>query len=51
VILQAVHAERQTLRLVRGAPTPSRADGTVVRPATLEEVVVGYLRTASREVH
>jgi len=50
-VIETRHAERQTLRLVRGAPTPSRADGTVVRPATLEEVVVGYLRTASREVH
>jgi len=50
-VIEIRHAERQTLRLVRGAPMPSGADGTVVRPATLEEVVVGYLRTASREVH
>ena len=50
-VIEVRHAERQTVRLVRGAPTPSGADGTVVRPATLEEVVVAYLRTASREVN
>jgi ABC-2 type transport system ATP-binding protein len=46
-LIEARHAERQTVRLLRG-PGPSRVDdGTVVRPATLEEIVVGYMRPAT----
>jgi ABC-2 type transport system ATP-binding protein len=45
-LIEARHAERQTIRLLRG-PGPARVDdGTVVRPATLEEIVVGYMRPA-----
>jgi ABC-2 type transport system ATP-binding protein len=45
-LIEARHAERQTIRLLRG-PGPSRVDdGTVVRRATLEEIVVGYMRPA-----
>jgi ABC-2 type transport system ATP-binding protein len=45
-------AERQTVRLVRGDARPTAdSDGTITRSATLEEVVLGYLRSASREVH
>ena len=43
-------AERQTVRLVRGAVTWGNGDGTVTRPATLEEVVLGYLRSSRGEV-
>ena len=43
-------AERQTVRLVRGAVTWGDGDGTVTRPATLEEVVLGYLRSSRGEV-
>jgi ABC-2 type transport system ATP-binding protein len=43
-------AERQTVRLVRGAVTWGDGDGTVTRPATLEEVVLGYLRSSRAEV-
>lgn len=43
-LIEAQHAERQTIRLLRG-PGPSRVDdGTIVRPATLEEIVLGYMR-------
>ena len=46
-LIEARHAERQTIRLLRG-PGPSRLDdGTVVRPATLEEIVLGYMRPAT----
>jgi ABC-2 type transport system ATP-binding protein len=45
-LVEARHAERQTIRLLRGAG-PSRVDdGTIVRPATLEEIVLGYMRPA-----
>jgi ABC-2 type transport system ATP-binding protein len=45
-LIEARHAERQTIRLLRG-PGPSRVDdGTVVRPATLEEIVLAYMRPA-----
>lgn len=45
-LVEARHAERQTIRLLRGAG-PSRVDdGTVVRQATLEEIVLGYMRPA-----
>jgi len=45
-LIEARHAERQTIRLLRGRG-PSRADdGTIVRPATLEEIVLGYMRPA-----
>ena len=43
-------AERQTVRLVRGPVTWGEGDGTVIRPATLEEVVLGYLRSSRAEV-
>jgi hypothetical protein len=42
-------AERQTVRLVRGAVSWGDGDGTVTRPATLEEVVLGYLRSSRTE--
>ena len=45
-LIEARHAERQTIRLLRGQG-PSRVDdGTIVRPATLEEIVLGYMRPA-----
>jgi ABC-2 type transport system ATP-binding protein len=45
-LIEAKHAERQTIRLLRGRG-PSRVDdGTIVRPATLEEIVLGYMRPA-----
>lgn len=45
-LIEARHAERQTVRLLRGRG-PSRVDdGTIVRPATLEEIVLGYMRPA-----
>ncbi len=43
-------AERQTVRLVRGAVSWGDGDGTITRPATLEEVVLGYLRSSRGEV-
>jgi len=43
-------AERQTVRLVRGPVTWGDDDGTITRPATLEEVVLGYLRSSRAEV-
>lgn len=50
--IDARDAERQTVRLCRvnGSP-PESANGAVVRGATLEEIVIGYLRSATREVH
>jgi ABC-2 type transport system ATP-binding protein len=48
-VIEVRHAERQTTRLLRGHATPSD-DGTEVRPATLEEIVVGYLRSEGEEV-
>jgi ABC-2 type transport system ATP-binding protein len=44
-------AERQTVRLVRGPVTWGDSDGTVTRPATLEELVLAYLRSSRAEVH
>lgn len=45
-LIEARHAERQTIRLLRGRG-PSRVDdGTIIRPATLEEIVLGYMRPA-----
>jgi ABC-2 type transport system ATP-binding protein len=45
-VIEARHADRQTIRLLRG-PGPSLVDnGTIVRPATLEEIVLGYMRPA-----
>jgi ABC-2 type transport system ATP-binding protein len=41
---------RQTVRLVRGAVTSHEDDGTVIRLATLEEIVLGYLRSSRGEV-
>jgi ABC-2 type transport system ATP-binding protein len=48
-VIEVRHAERQTTRLLRGHAAPS-GDGTEVRPATLEEIVVGYLRSEREEV-
>jgi ABC-2 type transport system ATP-binding protein len=48
-VIEVRHAERQTTRLLRGHAAPSE-DGTEVRPATLEEIVVGYLRAEREEV-
>jgi ABC-2 type transport system ATP-binding protein len=45
-LIEAHHSDRQTIRLLRGQG-PSRVDdGTIVRPATLEEIVLGYMRPA-----
>jgi ABC-2 type transport system ATP-binding protein len=48
-VIEVRHAERQTTRLLRGHAAPSD-DGTEVRPATLEEIVVAYLRSEREEV-
>jgi ABC-2 type transport system ATP-binding protein len=51
--VEVVHADRQTSRLVRTsrpAVAHVSADGTSVRPATLEEVVLAYLRTRPDEM-
>ncbi|TMC43284.1 MAG: ABC transporter ATP-binding protein [Chloroflexi bacterium] len=48
-VIEVRQAERQTTRLLRGHATQSD-DGTEVRPATLEEIVVGYLRSEREEV-
>jgi ABC-2 type transport system ATP-binding protein len=48
-VIEVRQAERQTTRLLRGHAEPSD-DGTEVRPATLEEIVVGYLRSQGDEV-
>lgn len=48
-VIEIRHAERQTTRLLRGHAAPSD-DGTEVRPATLEEIVVAYLRSEREEV-
>jgi ABC-2 type transport system ATP-binding protein len=45
--IEVTHAERQTTKLVRTTRREqphTRADGSVVRPATLEEIVLAYLR-------
>ena len=48
-VIEVRLAERQTTRLLRGHAAPSE-NGTEVRPATLEEIVVGYLRSEREEV-
>jgi ABC-2 type transport system ATP-binding protein len=48
-VIEVRHAERQTTRLLRGHAAASE-DGTEVRQATLEEIVVGYLRSEREEV-
>jgi ABC-2 type transport system ATP-binding protein len=48
-VIEVRHADRQTTLLLRGHAAPSD-DGTEVRPATLEEIVVGYLRSEREEV-
>ena len=48
-VIEIRQADRQTTRLLRGSAAPSD-DGTEVRPATLEEIVVGYLRSEREEV-
>lgn len=51
-VVDVRHADRQSIRVVRrrsDRPAPPAPDGTVTRPATLEEVVLAYLRTASVE--
>ena len=50
-VIDIREAERQTVRLVRGPVRWGENDGTVTRPATLEEVVLGYLRSSRAEVH
>jgi hypothetical protein len=45
-LIEARHAERQTIRLLRGRGPSRIDDGTIVRPATLEEIVLGYMRPA-----
>ncbi|HEV8535678.1 MAG TPA: ABC transporter ATP-binding protein [Candidatus Limnocylindria bacterium] len=50
-VVEIREAERQTVALIRGAiPSAADDDSTITRPATLEEVVLGYLRSAAREV-
>jgi ABC-2 type transport system ATP-binding protein len=49
-VIDIREAERQTARLVRGAVSSRDSDGTVTRPATLEEIVLGYLRSSRAEV-
>src|SRR3989442_12818808 len=48
-VIEVRQADRQTIRLLRGHAAPSD-DGTEVRPATLEEIVIGYLRSEREEV-
>jgi ABC-2 type transport system ATP-binding protein len=49
-VVEVREAQRQTVALVRGSVAPNaREDGTVTRQATLEEIVLGYLRSATRE--
>jgi ABC-2 type transport system ATP-binding protein len=45
-LIEARHADRQTIRLLRGNGPSGVDDGTIVRPATLEEIVLGYMRPA-----
>jgi ABC-2 type transport system ATP-binding protein len=49
-VVDVREAERQSVRLVRGPVTWGDGDGTITRPATLEEVVLGYLRSSRAEV-
>jgi len=49
-VVDVREAERQTVRLVRGRAPVVADDGTVARPASLEEVVLGYLRSSRAEV-
>jgi ABC-2 type transport system ATP-binding protein len=51
--VEVTHAERQTTKLVRTARHEERhtcTDGSVVRPATLEEIVLAYLRRGADRV-
>jgi ABC-2 type transport system ATP-binding protein len=45
-LIESRNAERQTIRLLRGRGPSRIDDGTIVRPATLEEIVLGYMRPA-----
>ena len=50
-VIETREAERQVVRLVRRSTPPSEdGDGTIARSATLEEVVLGYLRSSRAEV-
>jgi len=49
-VVDVREAERQSVRLVRGPVTWGDGDGTITRPATLEELVLGYLRSSRAEV-
>jgi ABC-2 type transport system ATP-binding protein len=49
-VVDVREAERQSVRLVRGTASWGESDGTVTRPATLEEIVLGYLRSSRAEV-
>ena len=48
-VVDVREAERQSVRLVRGPVTWGDGDGTITRPATLEELVLGYLRSSRAE--
>jgi ABC-2 type transport system ATP-binding protein len=45
-LIESRRSERQTIRLLRGQGPTRVDDGTIVRPATLEEIVLGYMRPA-----
>ena len=51
--IEVTHAERQTTKLVRTvrpAEQHTCTDGSVVRPATLEEIVLAYLRRGADRI-
>jgi ABC-2 type transport system ATP-binding protein len=49
-VVEMREAQRQTVALVRGRIALSvNTNGTITRQATLEEIVLGYLRSAMRE--
>jgi ABC-2 type transport system ATP-binding protein len=49
-VVEVREARRQMVALVRGeVAAPHADDGTVVRQATLEEIVLGYLRSAQQQ--
>jgi ABC-2 type transport system ATP-binding protein len=51
-VIEVREAQRQVVALVRGSTLPMEStDGTVTRQATLEEVVLAYLRSTPREVN
>ena len=51
-VIEVREAQRQLVALVKGSAPPSDGgNGTVTRQATLEEVVLAYLRSTPREVN